>query len=158
MERNEQQPDEQDVPHMEEDTHHAGTLQHLSRKERQKVAKEIEMKERTILHDQQHMEQLEAQEEARLKKNAKEFQTEADCKKRQEQHKAEEMAAYNEWRIFLLPYTKLNGMHSISITVKAWITELKHEKIVDISVLSKRFEVSEHWCMVGYKSCCTLIE
>ncbi|KAL3926484.1 MAG: hypothetical protein SGARI_005591, partial [Bacillariaceae sp.] len=35
-----QQPEEQDVPPMEDDTHHAGSLRHLSRKERQKAAKE----------------------------------------------------------------------------------------------------------------------
>jgi hypothetical protein len=129
---------------MEEDTHHAGTLRHLSRKERQKAAKEIEMKERIMLQDQRHREQLEAQEEACRRKKEKEKQAEADRKKQQEQRKAEELAAYNAWRIFLPPYPKLSGgTDSNFITVKEWIRELKYQKMVDISVLSRRFEVSE---------------
>ncbi|KAL3903581.1 MAG: hypothetical protein SGILL_010390 [Bacillariaceae sp.] len=145
------QPEEQEVPPMEDGTHHAGTLRHLSRKERQKAAKEIELKERKLLEDQRRKEQLEAQEGARLKKKAKERQQAKQAdegrKRRQEQREADELTAYYKWRTFLPPPCMDGGGPSepatISITVKEWNGELQKERNVAIASLSKRFGVSD---------------
>jgi DDRGK domain len=143
--------EEEDIPPFQEDTHHTTSLRHLSRKERQKAARQIELQERKVLEEERRKEQEELQKEERLKKRERErqkaSQMEEERKKRQEQRAAQEMTAYHSWRIFL-PRPKAGAVDEKDlpkgcITVKNWKEELYKDPVVKISELSRRFWVSK---------------
>jgi hypothetical protein len=142
-------PQEEAIPPFQEDTYHNTTARHLSRKERTRAAKQIELAERRLLEDERRKEQLEALELARRKKKERErllaIQAEEERKLRQQQRTESELAAYTAWRTFLPVPSKDDNTPSNnnSITVKEWVKELKRERIVSLKDLSNRFEVSE---------------
>jgi hypothetical protein len=146
-----EQPDEDDVPPFEEDTHHMTSLRQLSRKERQKVAKQIELQERRVLEDERRKDHQEAQQNERMRKRERErqmtLQREDERKKRQEDLAAKELAAYQAWRLFL-PRPKAGSANEKDlpkgyISVKEWKAELSKNPIVKISDLARRFWISK---------------
>lgn len=133
-------PHEEEMPAFHEDNHlHANTQHLLSRKERQKAAKEVELKERRLLEDDRRNEQKKAQEAAVARRKAKEqqqkLQAEKGKKERLEQKQADELARYRAWKIFV--------ESDDSTTVREWIQELKQNRIVYLEDLAARFKVKE---------------
>jgi predicted DNA-binding transcriptional regulator len=146
-----EQPEEDDVPPFEEDTYHTTSLRHLSRKERQKAAKQIELQERRVLEDERRSEQQEAQQKEQMRKRERErqmaLQREDESKKRQEDLAIKELLAYQAWRIFL-PRPKVGAADEKDlpkgyISVKQWKEELSKNPIVKISDLARRFWISK---------------
>lgn len=107
----------------------------LSRKERQKAAKEMEKKERHLLDAQRQEEQRRAQEAAKEEKK-KRLQLEAERTReekarREQEKKQKEMEAFDRWNFFF-------G----TTTVQEWTEELKEQRIVSIDKLAERFGVT----------------
>ncbi|KAG7371300.1 DDRGK domain containing protein [Nitzschia inconspicua] len=149
--RLEDEENEEDFPQFDDDAHYASSSRHLSRKERQKAAKQIEIQERKVLEEERRKEQEELQQKERIRKLERErkkaSQMEEERKKRQQQRAAEELAAYHSWRIFL-PRPKPGASTEMElpkgfITVKEWKKELCKDPIVTVSELSRRFWVSK---------------
>lgn len=133
-------PHEQEMPAFHEDNHlYANAQNLLSRKERQKAAKQIELQERKLLEEDRRNEQKKAQEAAVARRKAKEqqqkLQAEKDKKERMEQKRADEQARYRAWKTFI--------ESDDSITVREWIQELKQNRIVYLEDLAARFKVKE---------------
>ena len=156
-----QQRHDEDIPPFQDGSHHA-TAQHLlSRKERQKAAKQVELQERRLLEEDRQKDQRKSQEAATSKRKEKErilaLQVEQDRKERQEQRQADELARYRAWKIFLENENKNDNNNnnnnedptvpkdnsSNSITVREWIQELKQNRIVSLKDLADRFQLSE---------------
>ncbi len=140
-------PPENAMPPFQDDTYHQGSLRHLSRKDRQKAAKQIEREERRLLEEVRRKEQIEAQESAQRKRRERErllsMQAEEDRKGRKAQRDAAEWERFQAWRIFLSssdPSVVESAQQSL--TVKEWIHELKQERVASLRSLSDRFQVS----------------
>jgi len=137
-----EQAHDENMPAFRADNHlHANSQHLLSRKERQKAAKQVELQERRLLEEDRRNEQKKAQEAAVARRKAKEIQqklqAEKDKKERMERKQADEMARYQTWKIFI------ETQSEDSITVKEWIKELKHNRIVCLKDLAARFSVEE---------------
>lgn len=136
----EQQHHDEDIPPFQEDSHHATIHNTLSRKERQKAAKQIELQERKMYEQKRRKEQQETLNAAKSKKREKErmvaIQAERDRKERQEQRQANELAKYCAWKTLFVENTE-------SITVQEWIHEMKQNRIVKLQDLAIRFGVSQ---------------
>lgn len=131
-----EQPHEEDIPPYE--PQHANAQHLLSRKERQRAAKKVELQERKVLEESRRKEQRMAQEEAVLRKKEKEQQkalrAELDRKAREEQRLAEELQNYRAWKVFL-------QTEDSCLTVHEWILELKQNRIAYLGELAGRFRV-----------------
>lgn len=137
-----EQGHDENIPAFRADNHlHANSQHLLSRKERQKAAKQVELQERRLLEEDRRNEQKKAQEAAVARRKAKELQQKIqagkDKKERMERQQANEMARYKTWQTFI----ETHG--DDSITVKEWIKELKHNRIVYLKDLAVRFSVEE---------------
>ena len=156
QQQQQQQHHDENVPAFHGDFHHANTQHLLSRKERQKAAKQVELQERKLLEEDRRNEQKKAQEAAKARRKAKELyktlQTEREKKERRKQQEADEVANYRAWKIFLETERSISNNNNESgdgdsqsnaITVRKWIGELKQNRIVHISDLADRFEVDE---------------
>lgn len=140
-------PPDNAIPHFQDDTYHQGSFRHLSRKDRQKAAKQIEREERRLLEEVRRKEQIEAQESAQQKRRARErlltLQVEEDRKGRKAQRDAEEWERFQAWRMFLSSSDPLGiDPTQQSLSVKDWIHELKQERVASLKGLSDRFQVS----------------
>jgi hypothetical protein len=153
-----QQDHDENVPAFHGDSHHANTQHLLSRKERQKAAKQVELQERKLLEEDRRDEQKKAQEAAKARRKAKELhktlRTEREKKERREQQQAVELSNYRAWKIFLETERSISNNNNESddddgdsrsnaITVLEWIGELKQNRIMYLSDLADRFEVDE---------------
>ena len=127
-----------------QDAHEVAALQHaadshLSRKERQNLAKAAEKKERALFEEERRREQKEAQQAAQREKKERErlmaIQAEMDRKARQEQRQAEEVAAYEQWKSFL---ASPDG--SSTLSVQEWVRELEQNRTVSLDELAERFQ------------------
>ena len=156
QQQHQQQQHDEHVPAFHGDSHHANTQHLLSRKERQKAAKQVELQERKLLEEDRRNEQKKAQEAAKARRKTKELhktlQMERERKERREQQEADELANYRAWKIFLENEKSIRNNHdengdgqnqSNAITVQDWIGELKENRIVYLSDLADRFEVDE---------------
>jgi hypothetical protein len=156
QQQHQQQQHDEHVPAFHGDSHHANTQHLLSRKERQKAAKQVELQERKLLEEDRRNEQKKAQEAAKARRKTKELhktlQMERERKERREQQEADELANYRAWKIFLENEKSIRNNHdengdgqnqSNTITVQEWIGELKENRIVYLSDLADRFEVDE---------------
>mmetsp|Transcript_25008 Transcript_25008/g.54830 ORF Transcript_25008/g.54830 Transcript_25008/m.54830 type:complete len:352 (-) Transcript_25008:101-1156(-) len=139
QQQQEQQHDE-GIPPFQDDSHHANAQHLLSRKERQKAAKQVELQERRLLEGDRRKEQRKAQEAAISKRKEKErtkaIRVEHDRKEREEQRQADELTRYRAWKMFL-------ENENASITVQEWILELKENRVIYLNDLADRFRVSE---------------
>jgi len=137
----EQQHHDENVPPFQEDSHLTTIHNTLSRKERQKAAKQIELQERKMYEQRRRKEQQETLNAAKSKKREKErmvtIQAERNRKERQEQRQADELAKYYAWKILFVESKESK------ITVQKWIHEMKQNRIVKLEDLAARFGVSQ---------------
>jgi hypothetical protein len=116
------------------------SLRHLSRKERQKVAKAAEKEERALFEEDRRRQHIEAQEAAQREKKERERlmgeRAEEERRARQEQRQAEEMTAYEHWKTFL---ASPDGTTALS--VKEWVKELEKTRTVLFDNLAERFQI-----------------
>jgi hypothetical protein len=117
------------------------SLQHSSRKERQKAAKMAEKAERHLFEEERRRQQEEAQKAAKREKKERERmqseRSEEERQARQEQREADELAAYKRWKTFL---ASPDGTKSLS--VNEWVKELEKIRAVSVDSLAKRFQIS----------------
>ena len=136
-----EQPHEENIPAWD-NGNNSNTQNLLSRKERQKAAKQVELQERKILQEDRRNEQKKAQEAAIARRKAREAQQkivmERERKEKQQQQQAEELERYRAWKVFLEPRNSEK-----SITVQEWIRELQSSRIVRLDRLAQRFGVEE---------------
>ena len=157
----EQQEHVEIIPHHHQNEDQHPSLRNLkSRKERQKVAKQIEVQERKLLETQRLKEQQIAQQEALQKKKEREeiqkLQQEKEKQIRMEQSTKKELIEYYKWKTFLpspsvdddiddpTELTKDNNTRN-SITVKAFIEmmEKRNHKSMEIEELSTQYNTSK---------------
>ena len=135
-----EQPHEENIPAW--DNNNGNTQNLLSRKERQKAAKQVELQERKILQEDRRNEQKKAQEAAIARRKAREAQQkiviERERKEKQQQQQVEELARYRAWKVFV---ESTNSEKSI--TVQEWIRELQSSRVVHLDQLAQRFGVEE---------------
>jgi len=138
---NNEDADDEMIPAFRHDTHLHNTNHGLSRRERQKAAKQIEMKERTKLRETRHREQQLAQRDAASRKQekleTKKLETQRRLEEARIQRQRDEHASYEKWRIFL------QSTSSNSLSVQEWIRELQTNRVVYIKNLARRFGVDE---------------
>jgi DDRGK domain len=150
-----------DVPQNEEqEDHHPGddeddndndhVLQHnyqhnnvvASRKERQKIAKAVEAKERRLYVQERRQQQEYAQQVAQYEKKERErlhvMKIKEERRLRQEQDAMEERQRLEVWNTFLSSPNKKRK----TLSVKEWIIELKKQRIVNIDQLAVSFALS----------------
>jgi hypothetical protein len=124
--------------HHEDDDDDVHTL-HLSRKERQKAAKEAERMERLLYQTAREQKQKdalkEAQEQKRLRLLQKHALSEEQRKQYMLQKELEKKASYEQWRTFL-------ASDEERMTVVEFITYAKENKKIDLQSLSERFRIS----------------
>ena len=131
--------DNQDEAEMDNNEFH--DERHLSRKERQKAAKQAEKEERKLFEEERRRQQREAQEVAQKEKKERDRleaqRIDEERRVRQEQRQAKEFAEYEAWKTFL----KSPGSET-TLTVHEWIEELKENKLIHVDDLAKRFSIS----------------
>ena len=155
----EQQQDE-DVPEFREDSHLHTGQQGLSRRERQRAAKKVELRERRLLEGTRREEQHRAQAAATARKKERERLRAEEAERRKHERAARKTAgereAYRAWKIFLeAPKPPPNatdddddnnntsGMPTTAITVREWISELREHRIAYPKDLADRFRLDE---------------
>lgn len=115
------------------------TQRHLSRKERQRAAKETERMERRILQDDRRKQQMDAQETAKREKRERQRQLaqQADLQRQQRQQQEQErkQAAYQRWKSFL-------SFEDDSLTVSEFVEYAKRKRTVELDLLADRFQTS----------------
>jgi hypothetical protein len=146
------------IPQHENQDNHPSVRNLKSRKERQKVAKEIEIQQRKLLESDRLKEQQIAQEEALRKKKEREesqkIQFEKEKQRRLEEFTKKELIEYHRWKTFLPPPTTTNDDDIVddptkltnatttnSITVKEFIAvlEKRTNKSISIQELSDQY-------------------
>jgi hypothetical protein len=145
LEQQQQQQHDEGIPPFQDESHHSTAHTMLSRKERQKAAKQVELQERKMFEEDRRKEQQEALNAAKSKKREKEkmvaIQIEQDRKERLEQRQADGIAKYHAWRILFVE-NNTNQNDEESITVLEWIQEMKQNRIVTLKDMATRFRVS----------------
>ncbi|VEU33344.1 unnamed protein product [Pseudo-nitzschia multistriata] len=140
LEQEGEAPFAEPVPAFRDETHHSTAQNLLSRKERQKAAKQVELQERRLLEEDRRREQKLAQEAAMQRKKERErkrvLEAEQGRKEREEQRRADELEGYRAWKVFLEDGETI-------LTVGEWIRELREHRVVGLKDLAERFRIGE---------------
>ena len=138
-----QAPPQEDADALQEelllDQEHELQQQHLTRKERQKAAKEAEKMERQLFQSTRHQQQKEtlkqAQEQKRQRQVLQEEKMEAQRKQLVLQKEHQERVKYEQWKTFL-------ASEQERMTVVEFIQYAKEHKMVNLQIISERFRIS----------------
>jgi len=114
------------------------TVAHLSKKERQRLAKAVEKEERKFMEEERRYHQKEVEEMARKEKREREKRHAIElenerCKQRLLKQEAEQKRL-TAWNTFL-------STDSLTLSVEEWREELKTHRAVSIDELANRFDV-----------------